>query len=69
MTEINLTSKVWTKPQTQNAIKALRKAGLPVNKTNDGNGYELIHPKAGLLFKAMNGSNGYLVRYDERLFI
>jgi biotin operon repressor len=59
-------SKIWTKPQTQQAIKSLRDAGLTVDKLNAG--YECkINDK--LLFKAMIGSQGYLVRYDANLFM
>lgn len=60
-------SKIWTKPQTQQAIKALRDAGLTVAKLNGG--YEAKSPSGELLFKAMNGMNGYLVRYHEALFV
>ena len=58
-------SRIWTKKQTQATIKDLRKLGLPVLKVSSG--YEA---KVGdtLLFKAMVGTNGYLVRYHEQLF-
>lgn len=58
-------SRVWTKQQTQATIKDLRKLGLPVTKISSG--YE---GKVGdtLVFKAMIGTNGYLVRYRPELF-
>jgi len=58
-------SRIWTKKQTQDTIKTLRNANLTVEKINSG--YECkVNDK--LVFKAMIGSNGYLVRYDENLF-
>ena len=58
-------SRIWTKAQTQSTIKVLRNAGLIVEKLNSG--YESkVNDK--LVFKAMIGTNGYLVRYDENLF-
>lgn len=60
-----MTSRIWTKPQTQEAIKALRNAGLTVDKV--GSGYE-CKVNNNTVFKAMVGSRGYLVRYDQNLF-
>jgi hypothetical protein len=59
------TSRVWTKPQTQNTIKVLRESGLNVVKLNSG--YE-CKVNDQLIFKAMQGHNGYLVRYVNDLF-
>lgn len=56
---------VWSKPATQAAIKSLREAGIKVNKIDSG--YESFI-KTTLIFRAMVGSRGYLVRYDERIF-
>jgi len=58
-------SRIWTKKQTQATIKDLRQAGLPVTKLSSG--YEA---KVGteIVFKAMIGTNGYLVRHHEELF-
>ena len=53
-------TRLWTKKQTQSAIKALRDAGLTVIKLDAG--YECMMNEK-LLFKAMVGTNGYLIRY------
>ena len=58
-------SRIWTKTQTQTTIKALRVAGYNVVKIDSG--YSLTINNE-ILFKAMLGSNGYLVRYNENLF-
>lgn len=59
-------SRIWTKRQTQAAIKALRDASLTVDKLNGG--YECVHG-GKTVFKAMIGHNGYLVRYEPELFM
>lgn len=59
-------AKIWTKPQTQEIVKVLRKAGAPIEKINGG--YQLLGRDGALLFKAMIGHNGYLVRHHEKLF-
>ena len=58
-------SRIWTKTQTQTTIKQLRKSGYIVSKLNSG--YECMLDDK-IIFKAMNGQNGYLVRYEESLF-
>ena len=58
-----MTSKVLTKPDTQAMIKALRQAGFPVDKLDAG--YECKTPSGQVIFKAGQGSNGYLVRYAK----
>ena len=61
-------ARVIPKAHTQKMIRALRDAGLPVNKLNAG--YECRHPKTGeLLFRAMNGARGYLCRFKADLFV
>lgn len=65
--QIKMVSRVWPKKQTQQAIKALRQAGMSVKKIDSG--YELKTKDGTILFKAMIGSRGYLVRYAEQLFI
>jgi hypothetical protein len=57
-------SKVWTKPKTQQVIKALRNAGYTVEKLSAG--YE-CKIDGEVAFKAMQGRNGYLVRYSTDL--
>mgnify|MGYP003632724465 CR=1 FL=1 len=58
-------SRLISKPNTQAMIKALRSAGLTVDKLSAG--YECKQGDT-LLFKAMNGSRGYLVRMQPNLF-
>lgn len=59
-------SKVWGKSYFQEIRKTLISQGFNVEKINGG--YELRLPKGELLLKAMNGSNGYLVRHVHNLF-
>ena len=59
-------SRMWTKRQTQATLRDLRTAGLPVTKIDSG--YEVRMKKDKVIFEAMIGNSGYLVRYDERLF-
>lgn len=63
---IKMVSKVWNKPQTQQIIKMLRDAGVNVEKIE--NGYQ-AYAGEHLIFKAMVGTRGYLVRYAEKLFV
>lgn len=56
--------QIFSKVQTQKVIRDLRKAGYEVERKT--NGYE-CHLDGALIFAAMVGSRGYLVRYDERL--
>lgn len=60
-----MTTKLFSKPQTQQVIKNLRRSGYIVEKTPSGI-YEckLFNE---LLFAAMPGTRGYLVRYDPQL--
>lgn len=58
--------RVWTKPQTQDAIKALRDAGLTVNNV-DGM-YKCDDHEGLLLFTALKGRNTYMIRYIHDLF-
>lgn len=58
--------KLWTKKQTQEIIKALRAAGLPVVKTESK--YE-VNIDGKTIFRAMQGTRGYLVTYIDDLFI
>lgn len=67
MNTIKMVSRIWTKPATQQAIKALRSAGIEVKKINSG--YEAKSKQDVLLFKAMIGSRGYLVRHRSDLFV
>lgn len=60
-----LTVRVWSKKYTQDVIKALKKSGYEVTKSESGI-YEL-HFDGMLLFVALTGCNGYMVRYAEKL--
>lgn len=62
----NMVARVWTKPQTQQAIRALRAAGAPVTKLSAG--YEIKDKDGNIVFKAMNGTNGYLIMHHKDLF-
>ena len=61
-----MTPRIWTKPQTQAALRALRAAGFHETKT--GNGYIVTNDTGLTVFRAMTGSRGYLVRHAEGLF-
>jgi len=62
-----MTTHVWTKPETQKTIKALRDAGYNVEKKNDMYIINIIVD--GLpIFRAMKGKNSYLVYYISDLF-
>lgn len=58
--------KVWSKPDTQAFIKRLRDAGYTVARVP--NGYVCHHAispdRTNLVFKAMNGSRGYLCQIN-----
>lgn len=65
--EVKMISRVIAKAEVQKMLKALRSAGcFTVTKLDAG--YEVTHKKAGVVFKAMQGNNGYLVRMAEDLF-
>lgn len=61
-----MTVRIWTKPQTQAALRALKVAGMAVNKTPGG--YVVRLSTGREVFKAMQGTRGYLVRYVADLF-
>jgi hypothetical protein len=62
------TTKIWTKPQTQQTLKMVRKAGYDVIKEHFG--YEVKIPSSErVVMRALNGRNTYIVRYDSGLFI
>ena len=66
--KVNMIVRVISKPAVQEMLKALRQApGLDVQRIE--NGYAVTHKPTGtLLFKAMNATNGYLVRMADNLF-
>ena len=61
-------SRAYSKPQVQQMLKALRQANVfTVERLNSG--YEVKHTATSkTVFKAMVGSQGYLVRHAENLF-
>lgn len=61
-----MTTKIWTKPQTQKLIRALRKEGYTVSKSPSG--AYACYIFGNRVFTALPGSCGtYLVTYDDRL--
>lgn len=59
-----MVTKVFSKPQTQQVIKDMRSAGYTVDKLDGGYECKLY---GNLIFKAMIGNRGYLIRYDAQL--
>lgn len=57
-----MTTRIWSKPDTQHFIKRLRDAGYTVDRVP--NGYVCQHVInancVDVVFKAMNGRRGYL---------
>ena len=60
-------SRVIAKRDVQGMIKALRAAKFEVTK-DDGGMYRCEAGKHGVIFQAMPGRSGYLVRMLEDLF-
>jgi hypothetical protein len=66
--------KMWTKPETQDVIKNLRKSGYKVLK--GAMGYNIVDEETNKvwkhegrdLFRALPGTRGYLVSYHPDLF-
>ncbi len=65
MKGIKMTTRIWTKQQTQQTIKALRNAGYEVTKSNGT--YETILDGV-TIFRAMVGYRSYLVTFKPELF-
>lgn len=55
------------KKDTQEMIKALRQAGLQVDKLDAG--YQCIGINGDVIFKAMVGHHDYLIRTVDDLFV
>ena len=64
--QIKFVSQVIDKPTLQKMLKALRHAGLNVEKLDGG--YSVTTREGTEVLKAMNGSQAYLCRYAENLF-
>lgn len=70
-----MVARVWTKKQTQKAIKFIRAQRLKVIKNSAGIyecfAFHMNHTEKGkqLIFSAMPGTSGYLVRHDVDLFL
>ena len=67
-----MTTRMWTKKETQNTIKQLRTAGFDVAKTSLG--YQIMNEQGEVwikdkkpLFTAMPGNYGYLINYHKDL--
>ena len=60
-----MTTRIWTKQQTQQTIKALRNAGYEVTKTN---GIYKSILDGETIFTAMVGYRNYLVTFKPELF-
>lgn len=65
--QIKFVSRVIDKPTLQKMLKALRNAGFNVEKLDAG--YAVTTQKGTEVLKAMNGSQAYLCRYAENLFV
>ena len=65
-----MTARVWTKEQTQETIKALRRAGYTIPPKGDTGMYktEEEYAPGKKVFVAMVGTRGYLVSYWDGLF-
>ena len=66
--KINFIARIYSKPQVQQMLKALRQANVfTVERLELG--YEVKHTPSGkMVFKAMIGSRDYLVRHADNLF-
>jgi len=66
--KIKFISRVYSKPQVQAMLKALRHAGVfTVERLESG--YEVKHTASDkTVYRAMVGSQGYLVRHADNLF-
>ena len=63
-----MTTRVWSKKETQNCIRQLRAQGVPVTKVSDGR-YKVSLKDGTTLWEALRGSQGYLVRYVDDFFM
>ena len=64
---MKMTSRVWTKPETQAALSALRRAGLKPKKHESG--MYTVEYKGKEIFVALPGRTTYLVRHAADLFV
>ena len=68
-----MTTRIWTKPETQSTIKQLRQAGYNVGKVSGM--YKVLHDNGDVwndddgvaLFTAMPGNGSYLVKFSPEL--
>jgi len=61
-----MTTRMLTKPQTQEILRDLRKSGYKVTKKSSG--FYKVYDGDEEVFAAMVGHNGYLIRYKQGLF-
>lgn len=59
-----MTTRIMPKKLFQQVLQTLRGQGIMVNRTNDRVGYYVMEGDREVL-RAMQGSQGYLVRYDQ----
>jgi hypothetical protein len=76
MSNNNMKTRVWNKPTVQKALLSLRSCKNSKNQklfevVKKSTGFYEVRSinKKQLVFSALIGSMGYLVRFDERLFI
>jgi len=62
---MTMKSSVIGKKETQAIIKSLRASGYTVDKIANGYSCEL---NGEIIFKAMQGGNGYLCRFNTSVF-
>lgn len=61
-----MTTKLWTKKETQSVLKTLRREGYQVEKISYG--YKVYDGGNDIVLEAMTGHRGYLIRYEEGFF-
>lgn len=66
--KVNFIARVWDKKYTQDVLKKLRESGYIVTKLEGGYEATMSDGNKELVFKAMNGHRGYLVRFHPNLF-
>ena len=66
-TKVKFITRVLLKPDVQQMLKALRKAGLNVEQVSMG--YPATTKNGTEIFRAMNGRRNYLVRMAHNLFV
>lgn len=63
-----MTTKIFSKPQLQQVLRDLRKAGYTVIKGHGMYKVFVYEESGDAVLEAMPGTRGYLVRYEPQLF-